>query len=152
MADGNPYAPSDTGAGPARVAAHLTIGFGPSFFVMTGKDRSVSPTSSPPNSRTRPKFPNETMDPAKCGGDIRVQARANDPQGQHAIRNLGPGRGSAPSRRATTARVRPHRRPRAIRPHPETCSAQGRYRQLEADQTDPLTNTRGSPTGTGPPG
>lgn len=36
-----------------------------------------------------PKFPNETMDPARSGGDICVQACANDPQvAVHAIRNL----------------------------------------------------------------
>ena len=36
-----------------------------------------------------PKFPNETLDPARCGGDIVVQACANDPQvAVHAIRNL----------------------------------------------------------------
>jgi deferrochelatase/peroxidase EfeB len=36
-----------------------------------------------------PKFPNETMDPERCGGDICVQACANDPQvAVHAIRNL----------------------------------------------------------------
>jgi deferrochelatase/peroxidase EfeB len=90
--DGNPYAPpSDTGEAlglpPSQLT--LTIGFSPSFFVKDGKDRFGIAAKRPEQLVDLPKFPNETMDPAKCGGDICVQACANDPQvAVHAIRNL----------------------------------------------------------------
>jgi deferrochelatase/peroxidase EfeB len=88
----NPYAPpSDTGEAlnlPAS-ALTLTIGFGPSFFEKGGKDRFGIANQRPAPLADLPKFPNETMDPARCGGDICVQACANDPQvAVHAIRNL----------------------------------------------------------------
>jgi deferrochelatase/peroxidase EfeB len=88
----NPHAPpSDTGEAlnlPAS-ALTLTIGFGPSFFVKDGKDRFGIADKRPMPLADLPKFPNETMDPARCGGDICVQACANDPQvAVHAIRNL----------------------------------------------------------------
>lgn len=90
--DGNPYAPpSDTGEALGLPASQLTltIGFGPSFFVKDGKDRFGIADKQPAELKDLPKFPNETMDPARCGGDICVQACANDPQvAVHAIRNL----------------------------------------------------------------
>lgn len=90
--DGNPYAPpSDTGEALGLPASQLTltIGFGPSFFRKDGKDRFGIADKQPAELKDLPKFPNETMDPAKCGGDICVQACANDPQvAVHAIRNL----------------------------------------------------------------
>jgi len=88
----NPYAPpSDTGEAlglpPSQLT--LTIGFGPSFFVKDGKDRFGIADQKPDLLADLPKFPNETMDPARCGGDIVVQACSNDPQvAVHAIRNL----------------------------------------------------------------
>jgi deferrochelatase/peroxidase EfeB len=88
----NPYAPpSDTGEalGLPASALTLTIGFGPSFFVKDGKDRFGLAHKAPTPLADLPRFPNETMDPARCGGDICVQACANDPQvAVHAIRNL----------------------------------------------------------------
>lgn len=88
----NPYAPpSDTGEalGLAPSQLTLTIGFGPSFFLKDGRDRFGIAGQKPPLLENLPKFPNETMDPARCGGDIVVQACANDPQvAVHAIRNL----------------------------------------------------------------
>ena len=90
--DGNPYAPpSDTGEALGLPASQLTltIGFGPSFFVKDGTDRFGIADQRPAELQDLPKFPNETMDPARCGGDICVQACANDPQvAVHAIRNL----------------------------------------------------------------
>ncbi|WP_193047854.1 iron uptake transporter deferrochelatase/peroxidase subunit [Mycolicibacterium baixiangningiae] len=89
---GNPYAPpSDTGEAlglpPSQLT--LTIGFGPSFFEKDGTDRFGIAGQRPEPLQNLPKFPNETLDPAKCGGDICVQACANDPQvAVHAIRNL----------------------------------------------------------------
>ena len=76
------------GIGAAASALTLTIGFGPSFFLKDGKDR-FGIADKRPALADLPKFPNETMDPAQCGGDIVVQACANDPQvAVHAIRNL----------------------------------------------------------------
>lgn len=88
----NPYAPpKDTGEAlnlPAS-ALTLTIGFGPSFFTKDGKDRFGIGDQRPVPLADLPKFPNETLDPSRCGGDICVQACANDPQvAVHAIRNL----------------------------------------------------------------
>jgi deferrochelatase/peroxidase EfeB len=89
---GNPYAPpDDTGEalGLPASALTMTIGFGPSFFEKDGKDRFGIADQRPAGLADLPKFPNETMDPARCGGDICVQACANDPQvAVHAIRNL----------------------------------------------------------------
>lgn len=88
----NPYAPpSDTGEALGLTPSQLTltIGFGPTFFLKDGKDRFGLASQKPPLLEPLPKFPNETMDPARCGGDIVVQACANDPQvAVHAIRNL----------------------------------------------------------------
>ncbi|WP_059017059.1 iron uptake transporter deferrochelatase/peroxidase subunit [Mycobacterium sp. M26] len=88
----NPYAPpADTGEALGLPASQLTltIGFGPSFFRKDGKDRFGIAGQKPALLENLPKFPNETLDPARCGGDIVVQACANDPQvAVHAIRNL----------------------------------------------------------------
>jgi deferrochelatase/peroxidase EfeB len=89
---GNPHAPpNDTGEalGLPASALTLTIGFGPSFFAKDGKDRFGVASRRPAALADLPKFTNEILDPAKCGGDICVQACANDPQvAVHAIRNL----------------------------------------------------------------
>lgn len=88
----NPYAPpSDTGEALGLPASQLTltVGFGPSLFTRDGKGRFGIAGQRPEPLADLPKFPNETMDPARCGGDICVQACANDPQvAVHAIRNL----------------------------------------------------------------
>ncbi|MCW1959040.1 MAG: iron uptake transporter deferrochelatase/peroxidase subunit [Mycobacterium sp.] len=88
----NPYAPpTDTGEALGLPASQLTltIGFGPGFFLKDGKDRFGLAAQKPVALADLPKFPNETLDPARCGGDIVVQACANDPQvAVHAIRNL----------------------------------------------------------------
>jgi deferrochelatase/peroxidase EfeB len=89
---GNPYAPpDDTGEalGLPASALTLTIGFGPSFFEKDGKDRFGIASRRPAALSDLPKFTNEIMDPAKCGGDICIQACAHDPQvAVHAVRNL----------------------------------------------------------------
>ncbi|EHB58285.1 Tat-translocated protein [Mycolicibacterium rhodesiae JS60] len=88
----NPYAPpADTGEAlglpPSQLT--LTIGFGPTFFVKDGKDRFGIADKRPAALADLPKFTNEILDPNKCGGDICIQACANDPQvAVHAIRNL----------------------------------------------------------------
>jgi deferrochelatase/peroxidase EfeB len=89
---GNPYAPpDDTGEALGLPASGLTltIGFGPSFFSKDGKDRFGIASKRPAALADLPKFTNEIMDPAKCGGDICIQACAHDPQvAVHAVRNL----------------------------------------------------------------
>nr|WP_111509584.1 iron uptake transporter deferrochelatase/peroxidase subunit [Mycobacterium kyogaense] len=88
----NPYAPpTDTGEAlglpPSQLT--LTIGFGPSFFLKDGVDRFRIADKKPAQLVDLPKFPNEKIEPARSGGDIVVQACANDPQvAVHAIRNL----------------------------------------------------------------
>lgn len=88
----NPYAPpSDTGEALGLAASQLTltVGFGPGFFGKGGKDPLGIADQKPEPLADLPKFPNETLDPDRCGGDIVVQACANDPQvAVHAIRNL----------------------------------------------------------------
>lgn len=88
----NPYAPpADTGEALGLPASQLTltIGFGPSLFVKEGKERFGLGGQRPVALADLPRFPTETLDPARCGGDIVVQACANDPQvAVHAIRNL----------------------------------------------------------------
>ena len=79
--------PGDTGEAldlPAS-ALTLTIGFGPSLF----DDRFGLAGQRPSALIDLPHFPQDKLDPARSGGDICVQACANDPQvAVHAIRNL----------------------------------------------------------------
>ncbi len=88
----NLYAPpADTGEALGLPASQLTltIGFGPGLFAKDGKARFGLGGQRPDALADLPKFPNETLDPARCGGDIVVQACANDPQvAVHAVRNL----------------------------------------------------------------
>ena len=89
----NPYAPpADTGEAlglPASAADPDDRLRADRSSSRTARTASASPTSGPAALADLPKFPNETMDPARCGGDICVQACANDPQvAVHAIRNL----------------------------------------------------------------
>ncbi len=78
--------PVDTGeaAGlpPARLT--LTIGFGPSLFSRLGLEhRRPAPLID------LPAFPGDALDPQRTGGDLCVQACADDPQvAFHALRNM----------------------------------------------------------------
>ncbi|MFD6434475.1 iron uptake transporter deferrochelatase/peroxidase subunit [Streptomyces venezuelae] len=78
--------PDDTGEAlglrPSRLT--LTIGFGPSLFEKFGLgDRR------PDALVDLPKFPGDNLDKARSGGDLCVQACADDPQvAVHAVRNL----------------------------------------------------------------
>lgn len=87
--DGGPRLapPSDTGEA-FDVSAHrltLTIGFGPSLF----DARFGLAERRPAALLELPRFPKDVLDPARCGGDLAVQACADDPQvAVHAIRNL----------------------------------------------------------------
>src|SRR5437868_3330811 len=83
--------PDDTGEAeglpPSRLT--LTIGFGPTLFDKDGKDRFGLKARRPPALVDLPHFPGDTLDPDRGGGDIAVQACADDPQvAVHAIRNL----------------------------------------------------------------
>ncbi|MEU6367214.1 iron uptake transporter deferrochelatase/peroxidase subunit [Streptomyces sp. NPDC046931] len=78
--------PDDTGEAlglrPSRLT--LTIGFGPSFFEKfgLGDKRPEALVDLPP-------FPGDNLDKSRTGGDLCVQACADDPQvAVHAIRNL----------------------------------------------------------------
>ncbi|MFF3161297.1 MULTISPECIES: iron uptake transporter deferrochelatase/peroxidase subunit [unclassified Streptomyces] len=78
--------PDDTGEAlglkPSRLT--LTIGFGPSFFEKFGlRDRR------PEALVDLPAFPGDNLDRSRTGGDLCIQACADDPQvAVHAIRNL----------------------------------------------------------------
>ena len=83
--------PSDPGEAAGLPAAQLTLtfGFGPTLFEADGRDRfglaHVRPTVLEP----LPPFQGELLDPAGSGGDLCVQACANDPQvAFHAIHVL----------------------------------------------------------------
>ncbi|MFI1399605.1 iron uptake transporter deferrochelatase/peroxidase subunit [Streptomyces sp. NPDC020681] len=80
--------PDDTGEAlglkPSRLT--LTIGFGPSLFA---KGRFGLEGKQPLGLAELPKFAGDNLDPTRSGGDICVQACADDPQvAVHAIRNL----------------------------------------------------------------
>lgn len=89
---GPPHAPpDDTGEawGLPPSALTLTIGFGPSLFTKNGTDRFGIAHRQPRLLQDLPSFRGDDLDPDKCGGDIVVQACANDPVvAVHAIRNL----------------------------------------------------------------
>ena len=88
--------PSDTGEAlnlsPSRLT--LTIGFGPSLFGPdasdpTRSDRFGLATRRPAALTPLPAFVGDQLDPARCGGDICIQACSDDPQvAVHAVRNL----------------------------------------------------------------
>ncbi|MFJ2562126.1 MULTISPECIES: iron uptake transporter deferrochelatase/peroxidase subunit [unclassified Streptomyces] len=84
---GLPEAPPDDtgealGLNPSRLT--LTIGFGPSLF-----DRFGLRDKRPVALVDLPKFPGDNLDRSRTGGDLCVQACADDPQvAVHAIRNL----------------------------------------------------------------
>lgn len=116
---GGPYGvPQDTGEAfdlpPSGLT--ITIGFGPSLF----DDRFGLAGRRPEGFEDLPAFRGDDLDPARSGGDLCIQACANDPQvAVHAIRNLvrigfgtvavrwsqlGFGRTSSTSRSQVTAR------------------------------------------------
>ena len=141
----NPYgAPSDTGEAldlpPSALT--LTVGFGPSFFIKDGKDRFGIADQRPAGLADLPKFTNETMDPARSGGDICVQACANDHR---------PADSQAPSSRAQP-RTRPVARTRRPRPF---CVVHGLPTELPRAQerftvparTSPRSRCRGGTSG-----
>ncbi|RNE63828.1 iron uptake transporter deferrochelatase/peroxidase subunit [Cryobacterium tepidiphilum] len=93
-AAGGPYdaPPEDTGEALGLPASGLTItvGFGPTLFQATdGTDRFGLAHNRPAELTTLPHFPGDLLEEARSGGDLCIQACANDPQvAVHAIRNL----------------------------------------------------------------
>ncbi|HEV7824294.1 MAG TPA: iron uptake transporter deferrochelatase/peroxidase subunit [Mycobacteriales bacterium] len=110
--------PDDTGEAMGLHASRLTItvGFGPSLF----DERFGLASRRPAALADVPHFVGDNLDPARSGGDLAVQACADDPQvAVHAVRNLariafgtaavrysqlGFGRTSSTSRAQTTPR------------------------------------------------
>ena len=79
-------APADTGEALDLPPSSLTvtIGFGPTFF-----DKLGITDQRPAELADLPPFKGDRLDPGRCGGDIGIQACANDPQvAVHAVRNL----------------------------------------------------------------
>ncbi|WP_369185044.1 iron uptake transporter deferrochelatase/peroxidase subunit [Streptomyces sp. Y1] len=91
-ATGLPEAPpDDTGEALGLPASRLTltIGFGPTLFEKDGVDRYGLKAKRPEALIDLPGFKGDKLDPLRSGGDICVQACADDPQvAVHAIRNL----------------------------------------------------------------
>ena len=77
------------GAGTAGIAADPDDRVRAGILRQDGRDRFGIAGQRPAPLADLPKFPNDKLDPARCGGDIVIQACANDPQvAVHAIRNL----------------------------------------------------------------
>ena len=91
--DGSPLAPpDDTGEAQGLPASGLTItfGFGPTLFTTEdGTDRFGIASKKPDLLAKLPRFSGDALRPESGGGDLCIQACADDPQvAVHAIRNL----------------------------------------------------------------
>jgi deferrochelatase/peroxidase EfeB len=84
--------PDDTGEAQGLPPSGLTItfGFGPELFAdSTGADRFGIASRTPPLLAQLPRFAGDALVPESGGGDLCIQACADDPQvAVHAIRNL----------------------------------------------------------------
>ncbi len=89
---GSPEAPpDDTGEAQGLPASNLTItfGFGPTLFEADGLDRYGIAARRPAARERLPAFLGDDLDPDASGGDVCIQACADDPQvAVHAVRNL----------------------------------------------------------------
>jgi deferrochelatase/peroxidase EfeB len=75
------------GLPPSRLT--ITFGFGPSLFTKGGKDRYGLASKQPEALADLPKFNGDQLVPEHTGGDLSVQACADDPQvAFHAVRQL----------------------------------------------------------------
>lgn len=75
------------GLSPARLT--LTFGFGPDLFRKDGRDRYGLAARMPDALTPLPKFNGDQLEPARSGGDLSIQACADDPQvAFHAVREL----------------------------------------------------------------
>ena len=83
--------PADTGEADGLPPARLTVtfGLGPTFFEQRGHDRFGLAAQRPVQLKPLPALPGDELDPSRSGGDLCVQACADDPQvAFHAVRNL----------------------------------------------------------------
>lgn len=83
--------PDDTGEAMGLSAARLTLtfGFGPSFFDKDGEDRFGLKKEMPEALKPIPPLPGDVLEEGKSGGDLCIQACADDPQvAFHAVRTL----------------------------------------------------------------
>lgn len=83
--------PKDTGEAAGLSASNLTItfGVGPSLFVKDGQDRFSLKHKQPKELVDLPKFPLDALEDEWTGGDLCIQACADDQQvAFHAVRNL----------------------------------------------------------------
>lgn len=89
QSDANGFVPpKDTGEAQGLDASNLTLtfGVGPSLFEKSGLGLSGK---KPTVLKDLPHFPKDQLNPAYIGGDICIQACADDPQvAFHAVRNL----------------------------------------------------------------
>ena len=75
------------GMAPSRLT--LTFGFGPTLFTKDGQDRFGLAARRPPALADLPHFTGDQLQPARCDGDLSIQACAEDPQTVfHAVRQL----------------------------------------------------------------
>jgi deferrochelatase/peroxidase EfeB len=100
MAEGKPVGdasenkflpPDDTGEVAGLTASNLTItfGVGPTLFTKNGQDRFGLKNKQPAELKELPKFPLDSLEDKWTGGDICIQACADDLQvAFHAVRNL----------------------------------------------------------------
>jgi deferrochelatase/peroxidase EfeB len=87
--DGEAEPDSGVSAGLAVARLTLTFGFGPGLFTKDGKDRYGLATLRPPELIDLPRFNGDQLIPEKTGGDLSIQACADDPQvAFHAVREL----------------------------------------------------------------
>ena len=87
IAEGADEPPVDTGEAFELPAANLTVtlGYGPSLF----DGRFGLQDKRPAALEELPALPGDQLDPTRCGGDLCLQACADDPQvAFHAVRNL----------------------------------------------------------------
>ncbi len=76
-----------TGLPPSRLT--VTFGFGPGLFVKDGKDRYGIAQRRPEALVDLPRFAGDQLVPSHTGGDLSVQACADDPQvAFHCVRQL----------------------------------------------------------------
>jgi deferrochelatase/peroxidase EfeB len=84
-------APEDSGATVGLPASRLTItfGFGPGLFEKNGEDRYGLKQQRPAALADLPKFTGDQLIAERTGGDLSVQACADDPQVvEHALRRM----------------------------------------------------------------
>lgn len=84
-------ASTESGAAVGIPASHLTVtfGFGPTLFEKDGKDRFGLAEKRPDALVELPRFPGDQLVPERTGGDLSIQACADDPQVvEYAVRRL----------------------------------------------------------------